>query len=58
MIDYRLEPHQSGTLLKLSHHVVGDVDEETEASYTNGWRTLLHEGLKPCCEGREIVRSA
>jgi DNA-binding transcriptional ArsR family regulator len=58
VIDYTLESKDGGTLVKVSHHVVGEVDDETEASYTRGWHSLLRQGLKACCEGREVALTA
>jgi DNA-binding transcriptional ArsR family regulator/uncharacterized protein YndB with AHSA1/START domain len=55
VIDYTLEPHEGGTLVKVSHHAVGEIDDETEQAYSRGWRDLLHDGLKPCCEGRAVA---
>jgi DNA-binding transcriptional ArsR family regulator len=58
VFEYTLEPKGAGTLLKVSHHAVGEIDEEDEAAYARGWRSLLAEGLKPCCERRDAARIA
>ncbi len=46
VIRYELEPDGAGTLLKLSHHATGEIDEDTEANYTKGWQYLLGECLR------------
>jgi DNA-binding transcriptional ArsR family regulator len=58
VIDYRLQPDGAATLLQVSHHVVGEIDDEIEGSYRRGWRGLLHDAIKPVCEGRAIAQIA
>jgi DNA-binding transcriptional ArsR family regulator len=50
VIHFDLEPQAAGTLVRLSHRVIGEIDAETEAAYSGGWRELLEERLKPYVE--------
>jgi uncharacterized protein YndB with AHSA1/START domain len=50
IIDIRLAPQGRGTVLRLTHRAVGEVTEETRASYTRGWTALLQERLKAYVE--------
>jgi len=49
-VRYELEPHEGGTLLRLAHRVVGEVDDETREMYTTGWEALLDGQLKEYVE--------
>lgn len=50
-IVYELEPSGAGgTLLKLTHDVIGHVDGETVAMYRSGWASLLDERFKAFVE--------
>jgi DNA-binding transcriptional ArsR family regulator/uncharacterized protein YndB with AHSA1/START domain len=42
---YELKPAAGGTLLALSHKAFGDIEQEAEASYTQGWTRLLGSNL-------------
>jgi uncharacterized protein YndB with AHSA1/START domain len=46
VIDFRLYALGRRTTLRLSHRAVGEIPEETQAGYRDGWRTLLAERLK------------
>jgi len=46
VIEITLAPQGPGTTLRLSHRAVGEVTEETETGYRDGWRGLLAERLK------------
>lgn len=50
VIEFAFEPHDGGTLLKLSHRALGELDDETERTYGEGWTRLLHRRLKPFVE--------
>jgi uncharacterized protein YndB with AHSA1/START domain len=48
---YELESTDTGgTLLKLTHHGVGDVDSKVESDYGDGWGKLLGTYLKAYAE--------
>ena len=53
VIDIRLTPRGNSTILHLSHRAVGEVTEQTRASYHNGWKVLLSERLKAFVERGE-----
>jgi hypothetical protein len=36
-----LSEHDGATLLRLSHHAVGPIDDETRAAYQDGWGEVL-----------------
>ena len=36
-----LSEHDGGTLVRLSHHAVGPIDDETRAAYQHGWGEVL-----------------
>jgi uncharacterized protein YndB with AHSA1/START domain/DNA-binding transcriptional ArsR family regulator len=38
---FTLEAQGAKTLLKLSHHAIGEVDEKLQAGYTRGWKELM-----------------
>jgi DNA-binding transcriptional ArsR family regulator/uncharacterized protein YndB with AHSA1/START domain len=40
-----LEARDGGTLMRLSHHAVGPIDDETRASYQTGW-TAVFDALR------------
>jgi uncharacterized protein YndB with AHSA1/START domain len=48
-----LHPEGQGTRLTLSHRAIGDVDDQTRASYTKGWTDLLGTRLKAFVEKGE-----
>lgn len=50
-----LEARDGGTLLKLTHRALGEIDEETEANYTGGWTHLLSGRLKSLVETGDLV---
>jgi uncharacterized protein YndB with AHSA1/START domain len=49
-VDYELIPEGHGTRLKVSHRMIGAVDENIRASYTEGWHVLLDNRLKQYVE--------
>lgn len=53
VVDIKLSPRGQETVVRLSHRVVGEVTEETESSYDQGWKSLLRERLKPYVERGE-----
>jgi uncharacterized protein YndB with AHSA1/START domain len=44
------EKGESSTLLKLTHHAVGDMDEKVEQDYGQGWGKLFNTYLKSFLE--------
>lgn len=50
VIEVTLTPKGAGTVVRLSHRVVGEVTEETESGYRDGWRGLFAERLKAYVE--------
>ncbi|HEY6102006.1 MAG TPA: SRPBCC domain-containing protein, partial [bacterium] len=50
VIDIRLTPQGTSTVLRLSHRAVGEVTEETRTGYRDGWKVLLTERLKAYVE--------
>ena len=42
---FELEEKDGGTLLSLSHSAFGDIDEDAQAAYGEGWSKLLGERL-------------
>lgn len=50
VIDLTLTPRAGATVLRLSHRAVGEVTEETESGYRDGWRALMTERLKAYVE--------
>jgi len=53
-VAFELEARGKGTSLKMSHVVMGQVDDEQVAMYRGGWGSLLTDGLKPYVEhGKE-----
>jgi DNA-binding transcriptional ArsR family regulator/uncharacterized protein YndB with AHSA1/START domain len=57
-IRFDLEAQGGGTLLALSHRIVGEVDEETRTGYDEGWRDLLETHLKNFVERGLRLRPA
>lgn len=52
VISFELVPGKAGgTLLKLSHHAVGDIADEAQKGYDAGWKKLLGTNLKKAVEG-------
>lgn len=49
-VSWTLEEADGGTNLHLSHHVAGDVNEDTRLSYSGGWEMLLGQRLKSLVE--------
>jgi len=49
-VRFDLEPKDGSTVLKLSHQVLGQVEDERWDSYREGWKPLLGEGLKSFVE--------
>jgi len=50
VIKYDLEPSGTGTVLRLSHHVVGEVSQEDRDEYAAGWTALLEGNLRSLVE--------
>ncbi len=50
VVNYEIEPHTNGTLLKLQHYAVGPIEESTRAMYDTGWQELLRDRLKAYVE--------
>lgn len=55
-IGFDLVPEGDGTRLKLSHHVMGVVDDDDRETYTHGWQELLGEHLKRFVEQGQAYR--
>jgi len=49
-IRFDLEPHEGSTVVKLSHHAIGKVDDEIRQNYDSGWKAILSKGLKTYLE--------
>ena len=49
-IKFELEKQGEATLLKLSHHAFGLIDDQKEGTYTEGWKMLLGQRLKRLVE--------
>lgn len=58
IINFDLEPDGQGTRLKLSHQIMGPVDEEVRAGYTSGWQELLERHFKRFVEEGKSFRDA
>jgi len=52
ILQLRLEPSASGTVLGLSHSIVGGISDDLAANMREGWQLLFGEGLKPYVESR------
>jgi uncharacterized protein YndB with AHSA1/START domain/DNA-binding transcriptional ArsR family regulator len=50
VVSFELAARGKGTVVTLTHQAIGDVDEETEADYREGWEDLLGNRLKPYVE--------
>jgi DNA-binding transcriptional ArsR family regulator/uncharacterized protein YndB with AHSA1/START domain len=50
VIAFQLEEKAEGTLLKLSHHAFGEIDEQAQANYSAGWSELLGMHLRQFVE--------
>ncbi|WP_455204978.1 metalloregulator ArsR/SmtB family transcription factor, partial [Kaarinaea lacus] len=46
VVYFNLEPEKDYTLLKFSHHAIGDISEETYQGFSGGWDDLLATRLK------------
>lgn len=57
-VSFDLEPEEHATRLKLSHRVLGTVDDEDREIYTTGWRELLGKHLKRFVEQHQGYREA
>ena len=57
-MNFDLEPEAGGTRVKLSHQIMGAVDEETRQGYTSGWRELLGVHLRRFVEEGKSFREA
>jgi uncharacterized protein YndB with AHSA1/START domain len=55
---FDLEPEAGGTRVKLSHQIMGAVDEETRQGYTSGWQELLGDHLRRFVEEGKSFREA
>lgn len=53
LVRYELVPQGESTLLKFSHHAFGDLADNTQANYTNGWKGMLEGRLRPLVERGE-----
>jgi DNA-binding transcriptional ArsR family regulator/uncharacterized protein YndB with AHSA1/START domain len=47
---YELSDDGDGTLVRLTHDMLGTIDDERVASYTKGWRHLIDVRLRELCE--------
>ncbi len=52
-ISFTLEPDGEGTLLKLSHRGMGELDEDVERDYGKGWKHLLETAFRNWVEKGE-----
>ncbi len=50
MISYELVPQGQATLLKFTHHAFGELSEDTEQTYTTGWKDMLAGRLRAYVE--------
>jgi hypothetical protein len=50
VISFDLEAKDGGTVLKLSHRMVGEVNDEIEAAFSGGWQELLGRRLRSYVE--------
>ena len=58
-ITFELEPRgENATELRLSHRMIGEVDDESAAMYRGGWKALLDEHLKQYVENGTDAWSA
>ena len=56
VVRFDLEAKDGATLVKLAHQMIGDVDEDTRTSYTQGW-SVLRQNLKTFVETGRGYRS-
>lgn len=54
LIRFELEEAGEGVRLSLEHRAIGELDEETEQAFSQGWRDLLETRLKAYAERGEI----
>jgi DNA-binding transcriptional ArsR family regulator/uncharacterized protein YndB with AHSA1/START domain len=58
-ITFELEPRgENATEVRLSHRMIGEVDDEVAAMYRGGWKALLDENLKQYVENGTEAWSA
>jgi hypothetical protein len=57
-IAFDLVAEGNGTRLKLSHRVIGAINDDDRETYTHGWQELLGEHLKRLVEQRQGYREA
>ena len=55
-IAFDLVPEGGGTRLKLSHYVMGAVNDDDRETYTHGWQELLGKHLKRLVEQHQGYR--
>lgn len=55
VIQFQLESQEQGTLLQLSHRMIGDVSEETRTAYAGGWQELLGTRLRNFVEQGRVA---
>ena len=53
VVSFALEPKGEATVVKLTHHAVGELGEDTEANYSAGWQELVGVRLKAFVETGE-----
>jgi DNA-binding transcriptional ArsR family regulator/uncharacterized protein YndB with AHSA1/START domain len=53
LVRFEIEPTDGGSLLKLDHRAVGDIEEKTAEMYQGGWADLLGTRLKAYVERGE-----
>lgn len=53
VVSFALEPKGEATVVKLTHHAVGELGEDTEANYGAGWQELVGVRLKAFVERGE-----
>jgi uncharacterized protein YndB with AHSA1/START domain len=57
-ISFELEPDTLGTRLKLSHQIMGAVDDDVRQGYTTGWQELLGQHFRRLVEHGKGFREA
>ncbi|EFH82116.1 SRPBCC domain-containing protein [Ktedonobacter racemifer] len=55
-VRFDLESEAHGTRLKLSHHILGTIDDSDREIYTTGWQELLGQHLKRFVEQHQGYR--
>lgn len=53
VMNFLLEPDGDQTVLKFSHHAIGQIAEETAAGYDMGWKDLLGTRLRAWVENEQ-----